>query len=223
MLRPALLLIIPALAAGCTATRSMNSKTVDDIADVDICTPKDRLAEKIGGVDERISIPGGGVIEVHDVMLRNPNANRGAAGSAALSVLTLGILDLTAGVGDAVYDCSTPTNVSGFNSKCDFKRLRYYFHYADSASVQASCFELKEVWVGAAFHSMGDDSKCPIEYKNKLANIMDTSSFPNATHSWFGTTAITPEQQAIKAQLDAASPNDLLTVMAADHQANCSG
>ena len=222
MLRPALLLIIPALAAGCTAARSMNSKTIDAMANLNACSPRSQLDEQLGGVDEKIAIPGGGVIEVRDIMVRNRNANRGGAGSLFTSIITLGIVDLTAGIGDAVYDCSTPTNVSGFNSKCDFKRLRYYFHYADAGAAQTACFEMKEVWVGAAFNPIGDDSKCPKEYKNKLANIIDTSSFPNATLSWFGTGALTAEQQAIKTQLDAASPNELLTVMAADHQANCS-
>ena len=221
MFRLSAILISAVLATSCTAVRSAKSKTAEDVDNLNVCIQRSALAKNIGGVDETIAIPGGGIVEIHDVMLRNPNRNYNPATSAALSILSLGIIDLTAGVGDAVYDCKNTSNVSGFNSKCDFKRLKYYFHYAEPNAEQAACFEKQEVWSGASFYSSGDSSKCPIEYKDALAKVIDTAGMPNATLSWVDSSVPNSERQAIINQLKTMPVHQLLQAMAADNRQEC--
>lgn len=114
---------------------------------------------------------------------------------------------MTAAATDAVYECSEQSNSLGIGTKCDFKALRYYLHYADEKSSQASCLEVKELWVGTDFLPAGDSSKCPIEYKTELANLIDTSEFPRATLPGPDAAGMTVHEQ--------------LLAMANDHRQNC--
>lgn len=201
--------ILALTLTSCTAARSLSSKTPEQISELSACSDKSEFAQKLGSADREIAIPGGGHILVHDVMVRSPNANYNQAESVAISVLSLGIVDLTAGLGDAVYDCEqiSTGQVSGYNSKCDYQRLQFFVHYADSETNQVSCVERKELWSGATFYNdVGDVSRCPIEYKRALSEVIDTSEFPEATHSW------DPGDLSILEQLE---------FMAADHQATC--
>lgn len=201
-----MIIAVAGLLSGCTAMRTSNSKTVDDIRDVNVCVAKAELREMIGGVDDTIAIPGGGRIEVHDVMLRNPERTS-AFRAWFLSIGSLGVIDMTAAATDAVYECTDNLNSLGIGTKCDFKALRYFVHYADEKASQASCIEVKELWVGTDWYAHGDTSKCPIEYKNELARVIDTSDFPRAIASWPGAAGMTVYEQ--------------LTAMANDHRANC--
>ena len=205
---PLTLTLAALLISGCTAARSMASKTPDEIANLSVCMPKPALRQKIGKPDRAIGIPGGGHIDVHTVMVRNPKTNYTQAESVTLSVLSLGIVDLTAALGDAVSDCERMAGgrATGFNAKCDYKRLRIFVHYADDATSQIACIEKKEVWVGAGFYSTGDISKCPIEYKQALGTLLDTSKFPKSNLNW------DPGNLSIQQQLKA---------MANDHAIAC--
>ena len=201
-----IVIVVAVLLSACTAMRTSKSKTADDIRDVNVCVAKNGLAEMIGDVDDTIAILGGGRIEIHDVMLRNPETTS-AARAWLISISSLGIADMTAAATDAVYDCSEQSNSLGIGAKCDFKALRYYVHYADEKISQASCIEVKELWVGTNWYAHGDNSKCPIEYKNELARLIDTSEFPNAIASWPAAASMTVHEQ--------------LLAMANDHRQNC--
>jgi hypothetical protein len=200
--------ILALTLTSCTAARSLSSKTPNQIAELSACSSKSEFAQKLGAADQQISIPGGGHIDVHDVLVRNPDSNYNQAESVAISVLSLGIVDLTAGLGDTIYDCEqiSEGQVSGYNSKCDYQRLQFFIHYPDSQTDTVSCVERKEVWSGSTFFDGGDKSRCPIEYKQALADLIDTSAFPPSTLSW------DPGDRTLHQQLQ---------FMAADHQAKC--
>lgn len=125
-----------------------------------------------------------------------------------MSVLTLGIVDLTSATSDLIYDCQgmASKGLSGFGSKCDYKKLRFFAHYTDANTQQMSCIEKKEVWAGGGFYSSGDMSKCPTGYKTKLSELIDTSDFPEAT---------------LPAPAIDGTVFEQLQLMAADHRANC--
>ena len=208
-MKPLLIIACSVFALGaCTISRSLNSITTDDINGFSSCLSKSEITDKLGGVDRRISIPGGGRIEVHDVMVRNRYAGNNASSSIGRSIITLGIADLTAGLNDAISDCqaNASTGTSTLGSKCDYKKLRFFIHYADEETGRVSCFERKEIWAGSFAYSHGDDSKCPIEYKQDLSELIDTSEFPNATLSW------PPGTRSVQEQL---------RFMADDHAAHC--
>ena len=202
-----LIVVIAALSSGCAAVRATTAKTLSDLDDLSVCTDKRDLAKKIGGVDDTIAVPGGGRIDVYNVMVRNPNTGYGPVGAWLVSLSTLGMMDMTIGAVDALEECSDTSRDTGVGAKCDFKALRYYVHYADARSSQASCMEKTELWAGATFSVVGDESKCPIEYKDTLAALIDTSEFPEATLSWPGANGLTVQEQ--------------LTAMADSNRRNC--
>lgn len=76
MNRLPIIIAVAGLLSGCTAMRTSNSITYDDIRDLSVCVAKTELPEMIGDVDDTILIPGGGRIEVHDVLLRDPEGTR---------------------------------------------------------------------------------------------------------------------------------------------------
>lgn len=165
-------------ASGCTTYRSFASKTIDDIGDIDVCVSKRDLAKKLGDADQIIEIPGGGYIEIHEVLLRNRKTTRGPLTSAFISIGSLGIVDATAGLADAAYECGPSSNSSGIGAKCDYAKMHYIAHYPNAASQQIACIDVKEIRAGVRLYGSGDQSLCPIEYKEALSKIIDVSDMP---------------------------------------------
>lgn len=177
MSRFILISIIFALGTGCTAMRATSAQS--EVPDVNVCMSKAAIADALGGADDRIDIPGGGRIDVHDVLIRPPDEN--LFKSWFISIGSFGIVDLTAGAMDLAYECSNRSAYSGIGAECDYKAIRYYFHYADSDTDFPSCTEAKEIWAGAGRYSIGDNSLCPSQYKSALAELIDTSNLPSST------------------------------------------
>lgn len=213
------LLLIAVLAAGCTTGRAISAKSADSIEGINACIGRTALARKIGAADRTVAIPGGGVIEIHDVLVKPEGAGIGAA---LTSLATLGAWDLAESAASAGDDCDKHSNRSGSGGmfKCDFKKLRFFAHYADAGAEQIACWEMREVWVGDSFYRMGDESKCPIEYKAALSKIIDTADFPAATFSW-KTGAPAGEQRVFLSRLENLSVYELIQLMADDHRNNC--
>ncbi|PQA87199.1 hypothetical protein [Hyphococcus luteus] len=219
IVRLMILPLVAVLSTGCATGRAISAKSFDDVGGINACVGGTALTRMIGGVDRTIAIPGGGFIEIHDVLVKPQGAGIGVA---LTSLATLGAWDLAESAASAGSDCDKRSKRSGSGGmfKCDFKKLRFFLHYADASADQMACWEMKEVWVGDSFNTMGDDSKCPIEYKNALSQIIDTADFPTAIHSWT-TGAPADAQRAFQAQADVLSVYELLKLMTADNRANC--
>lgn len=168
------------LAAGCTTYRAIAAKTTDDVSGIGACVHKADLTKRIGGPDQVIKVPGGGYIEIHEVLLRNEETTRGPLTAAFISIGSFGIVDMTAGLIDASYECGASSGSSGLGVKCDYSKMRYIAHYADANAQQMACLDVKEVRVGDAFYAAGDQSRCPKEYKDALSKLIDTSEFPKS-------------------------------------------
>ena len=84
--------LVLATGTGCSAMRT--SGTTTDVPSVGhaMCHSRDDLRRDLRGVDERIDIPGGGQIEVYDVLLRPPNER--VARQWLLSIGSLGVVEL---------------------------------------------------------------------------------------------------------------------------------
>lgn len=174
-----LVAIVALLGTGCTAMRATTAQT--ELPDVNVCMSRAEITGSLGGVDEQISIPGGGRIDVHDVLIRPADENLFKAWF--ISIGSFGIVDLTASAIDLAYECSQNSNYSGIGAQCDYKAMRYFFHYADVDSEKPSCGEVREIWAGAAFYSVGDNSLCPTQYRAALSELIDTSDLPVATQA----------------------------------------
>lgn len=170
-------------ASGCTTYRAFSSKTQEDIGDISACVSKKEFAKRVGDADRTIAVPGGGYIEIHEVLLRNPETTRGGLTSAFISIGSLGIVDATAGLADAAYECGPSANSSGIGAKCDYTKMHYFAHYPNAVSQQMACLDAKEVRVGSEFYSAGDQSRCPKEYKEALSKIIDVSEMPASSQS----------------------------------------
>lgn len=223
--RLTILLLAAGLVSGCATGRAVTAKNADNIDGISACLDKRALSKKIGGADRTVAIPGGGHIEINDVLVKPEGAE---VSTSLFSLATLGMWDLAESAVSAGDDCdASKYERSNTNStrgaglfKCDFKKLRFFVHYADAGADQMACWEMKEVWVGDGFYSMGDESKCPKEYKAVLSKVIDTSDFPTATLSW-KTGAPAEERQAFLAWFEAMSVHELLQAMTADNRANC--
>ncbi len=171
-----LISVVLTLGTGCTAIRATTAQSAIPLVDRASCLTRDALTEELGGVDRRIDIPGGGQIEVFDVRLRPSNTNVGRAW--VLSVASLGIADVAAGIVDSTQECTGDMLNSDLLSRCDYKVLQYYAHYASESSEYPACVEMREVWQGAGMEALPDDSSCRGGYRAALAEVMDTSELP---------------------------------------------
>jgi len=207
-----LIAAIMGMVSSCTTYRAFSSKTQDDIGDLSACVSKKELTKKLGDADQIINVPGGGYIEVHEVLLRNPETTRGGLTSAFISIGSLGIVDATAGLADAAYECGPSANSSGIGAKCDYTKMRYIAHYPDAASQQMACLDAKEVRVGSEFYSAGDQSRCPKEYKEALSKIIDVSEMPAS-----------PKALSMMPGFSSMSVREQLNFMAAGFAQTCAG
>ncbi|MFC2952449.1 hypothetical protein ACFOOP_10960 [Marinicaulis aureus] len=222
MKRVSLFLFTVLLTSGCTTYRAVTAKKAIAIQDLGACSGRTEFSKNVGAADKTLSIPGGGYIDVHDTLIKPNGAGKY---NAALSILSLGAWDAVGGGMNALSDCSKSGGAgpgTGGATRCDYKKLRFFVHYADAGSEQIACWEMKEVWVGSQFRAMGDESKCPIEYKASLSKIIDTSDLPSATVSWVRTDAPAAQRQALLANLEEMPVHEQLQLMAADHRVNCS-
>ncbi len=174
-----LISVVLAAGTGCTAMRASGTQTEVPSVGHAMCHTRDDLRRDLRGVDDRIDIPGGGQIEVYDVLLRPPNER--AARQWLLSIASLGVVDIAASAIDVAYECSEDSAYSGVGAKCDYKAVRYYAHYATRDSDQPACVERREMWAGAGQRPWGDESTCPVQYRTSLSRLIDTSELPSAT------------------------------------------
>ena len=214
-----------ATVSGCTTYRAATAKTWTEDSEINACMGRSALIDRFGSPDRALQIPTGGVIEVHDVLIRpenNPGTN--AILNAAVTALSFGGWEVITGGWNAFTECETsdaPGSGAKTGTRCDYKKLRIFAHYADPGSNQIACWEMDEVWVGTQFNSIGDESACPIEYKSALADLMDTSEFPAARYPFASEHLMEVERAELEAQLRTWSPTQFLVFMANDHQMNC--
>lgn len=164
---------------GCTALRAANSvpeHKLTRVTDKKCLTRRD-IVKTVGKPDRVIRhSDGAGRVEIHNVTIRNEHTP-GAMWSLGMSVLSLGITELSAGVVDGVNaiedkESCNPT----LGAACEYRKERWYVHYG-AKSKRPFCIDQVVLRKGAFQNAAKPSSSCNFAYKRNLAARLSRDAF----------------------------------------------
>ena len=172
--------IVLVTGTGCSAIRTTTTPTGADLPTTGaaVCLSRRELSRELGGVDERIDIPGGGQIDVFDIRVRPESDSPGRAW--VLSIASLGTIDMAASIVNLAEKCTEHSNHVGLGLDCGYKQVRFFAHYATEVSIRPACVEMREVYTPANWPAGPDQSNCMPSYRTLLDEAIDSSELPRA-------------------------------------------